>query len=153
MGSRLLFGRIPKAKENDSPEVKASLAIRKVETIRRRNEFANRLSHIVHLRGVKNVDLARALSDRLGRPVSHTSVSRYMNAREFPNEARFFALCRILDVRPEELVPDINTNPKVGASVLEARESENGKAHLRVDQIVDWEIAVKVVALIKGAPA
>lgn len=117
-----------------------------------KREFAKRLQAAITARGWNQSELARAAgkylpSGKFGRD----NVSNYVRGLVLPGPPHLNALAEALKVSPDDLLPSRyansveNDNPP-----LSVKELEGGRVWLRVNQAVDWEDALKILAILKG---
>ncbi len=124
----------------DENDVTAPVALTK-------EQFGRRLYKLMLSRGMRQADLARASG--MGRD----AISTYVTGRSFPSPDSLNRIAKALNVEAEALLP----NQAIGAIERDAPHFElkvSGgdpmKAHLKVDQIVSLDTALKVAELIKS---
>ncbi len=116
-------------------------------------EFGKRLQNAMMERGWNQAELARAATRHTaGKKLSRANVSNYIRGVALPGPMYLRALSKALGMNSEELLP-ARAYPTVDehAPPLDVKELDNGLAWLRVNQAVDWEVALKVLGLLKGA--
>lgn len=120
-----------------------------------RAEFGRRLQAAMMRSGLSQTDLAAKASqhlpegDRLGRD----SISKYVNGKQMPNPPRLAAIAKVLKVTPDSLVPSEFVRADPAITPVSIREMENGNVWLRINQEVSWDVAMKVLQLIKADDA
>jgi len=121
-------------------------------TEKARAEFAKRIQHFMARKGWSQADLSNESSKHMpqGKTIGRDSISYYVRGKSFPTAPRINALAKALGVKPEELVPTRGVRTAENPSV-EVRETSDGKVWLRVNQHVDWSVAVKVLEILKSA--
>lgn len=143
---------MPKQYHNPPPE-DVALEGAPDEAVKR--EFAKRLQAAMVEKGWNQSELSRQAAaymedGKFGRD----NVSGYIRALTIPTPPFLDALCKALGKKPNELLPKRATadvDQKVPP--LDVRDIQNGKAWLRVNQAVDWPVAIKIMALLKGDDA
>lgn len=119
-----------------------------------KREFAKRLQIAMNEKGLSQSDLARIATDRLPKgtkgKISRDLVSCYVRARHVPRPHYLQAICDVLGKEPADLLPagatpsaDADTAPAVRTEQL-----ENGKTWLRINAVLEWETALKVMSLV-----
>ena len=118
-------------------------------------EFARRLQALMLAKGWRQSDLAREASRHLpkGKTFGRDSVSLYIRGMSLPGPLHLEALCKALGTRPEELLPTRGV-PSAGEAIpaLDVREMSDGNVWLRVNQMMPWPTAIKVMEILKGHP-
>lgn len=116
-----------------------------------KKEFAARLNRLMIERGWNQSEVARQAAlhmpdGKFGRD----SVSGYVRARSLPGPIHLEALSKAFKVPPDELLPSRGM-PSGSDHVppLDVRDTGKGKAWLRVNQVVEWEKALKILAILK----
>jgi transcriptional regulator with XRE-family HTH domain len=119
-----------------------------------RREFAKRLQAALTEKGWNQAELARNATRHMpdGKTIGRDSVSGYIRALSTPNPGHLAAICAALDMKPADLLP-VKGIPSVENRTppLDISDVGQGKAWLRVNQAVDWAVALKVLELLKGA--
>ncbi len=121
--------------------------------------FAQKLNRLLLQKGWTAADLAREASrhvpkthkDRDGKQyvVGRHITSAYSRGANEPTDANLNYIAKAFGVKPEELL-----QPSPGASgdkqYAQATTTLDGKSHLVIDAIVDGDVALKVLQLIRG---
>lgn len=116
--------------------------------------FARKMQHFMVQKGWSQRELAENASLHLapGTPVvSASNISKYINAREMPTPVKLKAIADALGVTPEDLV-DTDAVNAVGrqSARVSLQDLGDGRVWLRINQPVNWAVAIKVLDLIKG---
>lgn len=116
-------------------------------------EFAKRLQKAITDKGWNQSELARRAAAFTEDGVfGRDNVSTYIRGKTLPGPIHLSALCKVLGVEPSDLVPSRgmpsvdDVNPP-----LDVKDLGAGRAWLRVNQPVDWTIALKVLEILRGA--
>jgi len=114
------------------------------EAIRR--EFGKRLQAAMLDKGWNQSELAR--HSGFGRD----NISAYIRGVSIPGPIHLHAMANALNVKSDDLLPNKGM-PSVDTVVpaLDVAEIGEGMAWLRVNQAVDWDAALKIMALLKSA--
>ncbi|MEP3248081.1 MAG: helix-turn-helix transcriptional regulator [Sneathiella sp.] len=128
---------------NKKPSKGKSIKGAPKEVIRR--EFANRLQSAMIDKGWNQSELGRRAN--LGRD----NISAYIRGISIPGPLHLNALAVALDVKTEELLPS-DAMPSIDQAVpaLDVRDTGKGMAWLRVNQAVEWDAALKIMAILKS---
>jgi transcriptional regulator with XRE-family HTH domain len=116
-----------------------------------KQEFGRRLSTLLVERRWSQSDLAREVERRTGQPFGRDKISVYVNGRSFPTPKVLGMLCDALGVMREELLPNAlhqAMNDEHPAVELRAAAGQPGKAWVRVNRLMSFETATKIVTLI-----
>jgi transcriptional regulator with XRE-family HTH domain len=83
----------------------------------------------------------------MGRDV----ISTYVRGKSLPGPIHLTAICKALGVEPDDLLPSRGM-PSAGADSppLDMRDIGEGKVWLRINQSVDWSVAVRIINVLKG---
>lgn len=116
--------------------------------------FAQKLQFHMTQKGWSQKDLAERATIQLpeGAPVvSPSNISKYINAREMPTPVKLKAIADSLGVKPEDLV-DVDAVNAVGqiAAKISLQDLGDGRVWLRINQPVEWPLAMKVLNIVKG---
>lgn len=119
-----------------------------------RREFAKRLQNAMADVGLNQSELARkAASYMPDGAFGRDLISHYVRGIAMPRDSiRLGALAKALGVEPSELIPRRHF-PSVetkNAPPLDVQDVGAGKAWLRVNQRVDWNVALEILQLLKG---
>lgn len=121
-----------------------------------RAEFAKRLQTAMVAKGWTQSELARRAALHMpDKKFGRDNVSNYIRGTTMPGPANLNALAKVLGMAAKELVPSRGL-PSVDDRMpppLDVKELSDGRAWLRVNQAVDWNTAMQVVALLKRAAA
>lgn len=117
-------------------------------------EFARRLQMAMTKKGLNQAELARRASVHLpNNQMIRDSVSKYVRGLTLPSPNFLNALCRVLGTKPDELVPTRgvstvgNENPP-----LDVRDIGDGMVWLKINQALEWPVALKIMEMLKGPP-
>jgi transcriptional regulator with XRE-family HTH domain len=112
----------------------------------RRQEFGRNLWQMMLKRGMTQSDLARASG--LGRD----SISGYVRGRNLPEPKSAKAIADALTVSVEDLYPgaaERAMDSELPAIEMRQAAGQPGKAWLRVNRMVDYGTAAKIIALLE----
>ncbi len=132
----------------DEPETAMDHAPR--DAVRR--EFGKRLQQSMTAKGWNQSELARRAAahmpdGKLGRD----NVSSYVRGLSLPGPIILEALCRALGCVPTDLLPSRGVpSTSVSMPPLDVKDTGEGKAWLRVNQAVEWDAAIKIMAILRG---
>lgn len=115
-------------------------------------EFASRLQKQLDRKGWTQSDLAREATKFMEKgEVTRDSVSKYINARFLPGNAKMHAIAKAFGVEVEDLRPATGiTGTSEKHAAMGVRDLGDGKAWLRINQPVPWLTAIKILELLKG---
>lgn len=114
-------------------------------------DFARRLTAARMRKGWNQSELARQAALHVnGGIFGRALVSSYESERMFPNPFHLSALAKALGVLPDDLAPSAMPQVDDPAPQLETRDLGNGKMLLRVNQTVDWKVAIKILELLRS---
>jgi transcriptional regulator with XRE-family HTH domain len=116
----------------------------------RRQEFGRNLWQLLLRRGMTQSDLARASG--LGRD----SISGYVRGRNLPEPKSAKAIADALGVTVEELYPGATEraiDSELPAVEMRQAAGQPGKAWLRVNRLVSYSVAAKIIALLEEEPS
>lgn len=116
-------------------------------------EFANRLQRAYEARGWNQSELARQATKFMpeGQTFNRDAVSTYVRAYCLPSPAKLHALARALHMEPEDLLPTRGIPSASDESPpFDMRQLQDGRVWLRVNQAVDWDVALEVMKLLKS---
>lgn len=119
----------------------------------RKMEFAKRLQDLLTERNLNQADFARKVTPFMpeGQEFTRDLASKYVNARSLPGPVTMKAIAEALGVTKEELLPSgrvmtgVVDNPP-----LDVKEIDAGRVFLKVNQVVAWPVALKIMALLRG---
>lgn len=116
-----------------------------------KNEFARRLQHKIAEKGWSQSETARQAAMHMpkGQDFGRDNISGYVRGLSLPGPVMLSALSKALGCDPIDLVPSA---PSVDTRhpPLEVKDSGDGRAWIRINQAVDWPVALKIMELIKG---
>ncbi len=118
-----------------------------------RQEFGRRLQKILFDRAWSQSDLARESEafDPKGKGLGRDLISTYINGRSFPTPKSLDILCKTLGCSRDELLPNASlfaSNDEHPALELRMADGRPGKAWVRVNRLMSFDTASKIVALI-----
>lgn len=99
------------------------------------------------------------------RQISRSNISEYCSGKRMPGPARLNAICRALDIEPDDLMPlsyspaarnprrarSANARPGSVRGRTEVHDMGEGKAHLIIDRLVDWETVTAITKILNAA--
>jgi len=118
-----------------------------------RDVFASKLQAAMDAKGWNQSDLARAATAALGGEgvIQRDNISKYINGKAIPSSPKLYAISTALGVNKDELIPGVSVmQPTVRNVPIGVDDLGEGKAWLRVNQPVSWDVALKVLDLLKG---
>lgn len=118
-------------------------------------EFARRLQAEMIRCGFNQSDLARQATLHMpeGKPINRDTISLYINAKNLPGPERLTAIAKALGVEKQDLLPSRGITAKANITPpVDVREIGDGRVWLRVNQAVDWPVALKILEMLKGKP-
>lgn len=116
-----------------------------------RTALAKRLVDLLLKKGWSQSDLARRAG--VGRDV----VNKYVNGRALPTPANAKALADALGVEVVALLhgpsaqPPVKVNPKEETPPVAMRSLGDGRAHLQIDMVVPFDLAIQILGLLPRA--
>jgi transcriptional regulator with XRE-family HTH domain len=117
-----------------------------------RMEFARRLQAALNERGWTQSELARRMApllkhSRLGRD----NISKYVRGKVLPLPPALEAMAKVLGVEGRDLLPSRGRQATAEEHApLDVRDIGEGRVWLRVNQAVDWPIALQILGLLRG---
>jgi transcriptional regulator with XRE-family HTH domain len=115
-----------------------------------RREFGRRLYQAISRRGWNQSELARQAARHMpDMKFGRDCVSTYVRGLALPSPSHLNALCKALDMVPQDLLPS-RVVPSVDMTIppFEMTEVGGGKARLRVNTDVSWTTAAKILLLL-----
>lgn len=114
-------------------------------------EFAKRLQKAIIDKGWTQSELAdRARKFSKDGKFGRYSVSLYVRGKTLPRPDQLDAICKALGMKPKDLLPTRGVpNAEEHLGALDVKDAGGGKAWLRVNQQVDWDVAVQILQLLK----
>ncbi len=117
------------------------------EAIRR--EFARRLQDAMSSRGWNQSELARRANDAGEDRVARDDISTYIRGVSMPGALKARAISKALGVPLDELIPSAKSvdrdNPE-----FEIKQAGEGQVWLRINKLVTWDQARKVMGVLQG---
>jgi transcriptional regulator with XRE-family HTH domain len=114
-------------------------------------EFGRRMQHRMAEHGWTQSDLAREAARYMpDKKFNRDNVSNYVRGMAIPGPLHLAALAKAFKCDKIDLLPSRGT-PSVDDKTppLDVRDGGDGRAWLRINQSVDWPIALKILALLK----
>lgn len=117
-----------------------------------RSEFARRLQARMDEKGWNQSELARNATlqmpeGKMGRDI----VSAYIRAISLPGPKYLSALAKALGCKKTDLLPGRATSSgSRSLPDIDVRDAGDGRAWLRVNQAVEWPLALKILGLLKN---
>lgn len=140
-----------------SPPTGANAAIGIAEVSKQ--EFGRRLQHYMLQRGWKQSDLARAAFGSITNPEGYKVaknrelISQFVGGKSFPSPLTLHKIAGALNVKPEDLMPQIkhqaiegDSDPEIDFKVAQGRGDEG---LLRINRIVSLDKFARIVAILK----
>jgi transcriptional regulator with XRE-family HTH domain len=86
-----------------------------------------------------------------GKRLGRDNVSVYIRGKVLPGPLHLSALAKALGLKPADLLPTRGT-PEAGESSpsMDVRDMGDGRAWLRINQAIDWDVALKILEMLKG---
>ena len=120
-------------------------------------EFAAKLQRALILKGWTQSELARRAADydtRKGSKIGRDSISHYIRGMNVPSPLVLEAIAKALGMKPQDLLPETTaTVAEMENPPIDLRDLGNGNVWLRVNQAVEWPIALKIMGMLKGESA
>lgn len=114
-------------------------------------EFARRLQAEMAKHGWNQSDLVIAAKRYVpdGKTIAAYDISNYIRGRSLPRSDKLEAVAKALGVSPAELLPHRGM-PEVQRAVspLQMRQDEDGNVWLKMDRVVSYPTALKIMALL-----
>lgn len=113
-----------------------------------KQEFGRRLYQLMLKMGWRQSELARKAD------IQRNAISTYILGKALPTPVNLNKLAKVFSVKPEELLPNVaesaidSDNPMVS---MQVSPSSPTKAWLRINQLVDTKLAVKILELLQEA--
>jgi transcriptional regulator with XRE-family HTH domain len=117
-----------------------------------RLEFARRLQNALNDKGWTQSELARRMApllieSRIGRD----NISKYVRGKVLPLPPALEAMAKVLGVEARDLLPSRGTQATAEEHApLDVRDIGENRVWLRVNQAVDWPIALQILGLLRG---
>lgn len=110
-------------------------------------ELARRLNNLLKEKRWSQSDLAReAARFTNNKTFGRFNVSEYSRAKALPGPVYLAAMAQALGVEETELLPVRVRKSK--APPMDVRNLGNGRAYLKIEQEVPWDVAMKILALV-----
>ena len=126
--------------------------VRKTEnTETSRADFARRLRRFRLAKEIRQAELARRVALHMpGNRFGRSLISKYENGDTMPSLLALNALAKVLDVRPEDLVPE---TPELSEAMPEDtkahfRSVDDDSVHVRVNQRLPRALGLKIIMMI-----
>lgn len=118
-------------------------------------EFARRLQSEMTKKGWNQSDLARQASKFMpdGEKLNRDLVSRWLLMKNLPHPVNLDAVAQALGIAREDLLPFKASSVTKAFSSVDMKELSDGRVWLRVNEPVEWSVAIKVLDLLKGSKA
>lgn len=143
---------------NASPTGKLGQGASRTEVLK---EFGKRLQRLMAERGWNQSDLARHSAKHMpDKKFGRDNISGYICGENLPGPAHLNAMAKALGLPYDELLPtrgvpdidsrvDARTKKAAADAPLDVRDLGEGKAWLRVNQEVPWDVAIEIMKLVK----
>jgi transcriptional regulator with XRE-family HTH domain len=104
-------------------------------------------------KGWTQAELARRVAPLLKNSrIGRDNISKYVRGKVLPLPHVLDALARVLGCEARDLLPSRGTRATADEHApLGVRDIGNGRVWLRVDQALEWPMALKILGLLKGA--
>lgn len=122
--------------------------------------FGEKLNRLMSSKGWGQSDLAREATrhvpkthkTREGKPyeIGRHLIHAYIKGDNEPTQANLNYLAKALGVSPDELLPPLPGQHDPSKPFASATTTLDGKTRLVIDALVDAEVGLKVLALIRG---
>jgi transcriptional regulator with XRE-family HTH domain len=116
-----------------------------------KQEFGRRLARVLEERHMSQSDLVRAIEAKTGEKMGRDAISTYVNGRSFPTPKSLGLLCETLGMTRDELLPNASIqaiNDEHPALELRAAAGHPGMAWVRINRLMTFETATKIVTLV-----
>lgn len=115
-----------------------------------RTLFATKLENLRADRGWTQTELAKRASQFSEKPITRDRISKYSLGHSLPGKPHLSAIAKALGVEQAELLPS-RVVRNLTSHPLRATLLEDGMAQLNINMMVPWDLAVKIVAMIREA--
>lgn len=116
-----------------------------------KREFAKRLTAAMNDHGWNGSELARRATKY--HEVTRDNVSSYLNGKQLPGPAKLNAMAKALNMPITDLLPQRRSESSLPAPT-QMRDLGNGNAHLNIDRVVPFKLALDIMNLIeRGTPS
>lgn len=122
----------------------------KVTLEQARTLFAMKLEELRANRGWTQTELARRASQFSEKPITRDRISKYSLGHSLPGKPHLAAISKALGVEQDVLLPS-RVVRNMANHPLRATYVDGGMAELNINMMVPWELAVKIVAMIREA--
>lgn len=112
-----------------------------------KQEFGRRLYQLMLSKGWRQSDLARAAD------IQRNAVSTYILGKALPTPVNLRKLATVFDITAEELLPnsaEVAIDEDAPLMSLQVSPGAPDKAWLRINQLVDTNLAVKIIGMLRG---
>jgi transcriptional regulator with XRE-family HTH domain len=117
-----------------------------------RLDFARRLQNAMNDKGWTQAELARRVAPLLKESrIGRDNISKYVRGKVLPLPPALEAMAKVLGMESKDLLPTRGTQAAAEEhSPLDVRDIGENRVWLRVNQAVDWPIALQILGLLKG---
>jgi transcriptional regulator with XRE-family HTH domain len=117
-----------------------------------RMDFARRLQSAMNDKGWNQAELARRVGPLLKESrIGRDNISKYVRGKVLPLPHALEAIAKVLGVESKDLLPSRGTLATAeDHSPLDVRDIGENRVWLRVNQAVEWPIALQILGLLKG---
>jgi transcriptional regulator with XRE-family HTH domain len=117
-----------------------------------RLEFARRLQNAMNDKGWTQAELARRMAPLLRESrIGRDNISKYVRGKVLPLPPALEAMAKVLGVEARDLLPSRGTQATAEEHApLDVRDIGENRVWLRVNQAVDWPIALQILGLLRG---
>ena len=117
-----------------------------------RLDFARRLQNAMNDKGWTQAELARRVAPLLKESrIGRDNISKYVRGKVLPLPPALEAMAKVLGMESKDLLPSRGTQATAEEhSPLDVRDIGENRVWLRVNQAVDWPIALQILGLLKG---
>lgn len=118
-------------------------------------DFARRLNRLMVQKGWSQSEFARQTAKHTPTghsPVTRDLINKYIGGKVLPLPANLEIICKTLGVERADLLP-LGATKEAGSDVIppiDVRDAGNNMAWVRVNQAVEWPVALKIMNLLKG---
>lgn len=116
-------------------------------------EFSRNLQSAMNAKGWNQSEMARAATMQMGGEgeVHRDNISKYINGKTLPTSPKLAAIAKALGVPKDQLFPTTSVlRPAIHTPPIGVHDAGDGKAWLRINQAVRWDVALKILEMVKG---
>jgi transcriptional regulator with XRE-family HTH domain len=128
-----------------------------------RKTFGLFLQQLMRDKGITGADLARRANKHItsGKGMDRSMISWYINGRSIPTPVSLTAICKVLEVDPQLMLPrDHSQKPGESAGPVTSTSSQdirmsleaNNTMHLMINRRLPADVGWKIMELIKALP-